>query len=184
LTVATPVLAQDSKAGTSTVKIEEEGPQRLSDLGMAVNPQLGVSSFDYSEGVKEDANSKLSGGVTVEFGKGMRKMETGALVIQTAKTSYLAIPMAAKIRFAELRAQQWYGKFGFMPAFELRDDKDTNNVDVIGTIGVGGRLEFTKKSDFIIEATFNRGLMDAVRSAQGENLNQGFLVLAGMSFAI
>lgn len=184
LTVATPVLAQTTASGTTSTKIEDEGPQRLSDLGMALNPQIGVSSFDYSEGVKEEANSKLSGGLTVEFGRGMLKMETGALVLQTAETTYLTIPMNAKIRFAQMTSQQWYGKFGFMPAFEIGTDKDTNNIDVIGSLGIGGRLEFTKKADFLIEATYNRGLIDAISSARGENLNQGFLVLAGMSFSI
>lgn len=184
LTAALPVSAQTAGEATSSIKLENEGPQRLSDLGMAINPQLGVSSFEYSKGTDAEAKSELSGGVTVEFGKGMRLMETGFLVLQSATTSYLTIPMNAKLRFAQLGAQSWYGKFGFMPAFELSDDKDTNNLDVIGSLGVGGRLMFNKTSDFIIEASFNRGIMDAIRSADGDNLNQGFLVMAGMSFAL
>jgi hypothetical protein len=182
LTAAFPVSAQTDSGATSSIKIDEEGPARLRDLGIAIAPQLGVSSFEYSEGVSEDAKAELSGGVTVEFGGDLRKMETGLLVLQTATTSYLTIPMNAKIRVAQMGPQSWYGKVGFMPAFELRNDKDTNNIDVIGNLGVGGRFAFSAKSDFIVEATFNRGIMDAIRTANGDNLNQGFLVMAGMTF--
>ncbi len=186
LTVGAPVSAQQAPdAGTSTVKIEDEGPQRLSDLGMAIFPQIGVSSFEYSKGVDADADSKLTGGVTVEFGKDVRKLETGLMVLETAAATYLTIPMNAKLRLVQMSARQsWYGKFGFMPAFEMGNDRDVNNTDVIGSLGIGGRMEFNKSSDFIIEGTFNRGLMDAVRNVQGDNLNQGFLVMAGMSFQI
>ena len=186
LTAVQPIFADVLETGTSTTTIVNSTPERLRDLGVSVNPQLGVSSFDYSEGASEKSNSDLSGGVTFEFGRGMRKMETGLLVMQTTASTYLTIPMAAKLRLVQLGAQTWYGKFGFMPAFEIssRTEARTNNIDVLGSLGAGGRFEFNKKSDFIIEATFNRGVMDALRSSNGDNLNQGFLVLAGMSFNI
>lgn len=177
-----PVLAQE--AATTRATVEEERDLRLSDLNMKVNPQLGVSSFEYSGSAKTTAKQKLSGGATVEFGGDVRKMETGLMVIQGAQSSYLTIPMMAKLRVMKMRAQNWYGKFGFAPAFQTSKNKSTNPVDVLGTIGAGGRLYMTKKTDFIVEATFNRGLMDAVRSTSDNNYNQGFLVLAGVSISI
>lgn len=164
--------------------MEEVREPRLSDLGMKLNPQLGVSSFEYSGKNAGEAKQKLSGGVTVEFGASQRKLETGLVVLQTQGSTLLTLPMMAKLRVLSMRAQSWYGKFGFMPAFEISSSrKDTNNIDVLGSIGAGGRLMFNQKSDFIIEATYNRGLMDGLRGG-GENYNQGFLVMAGMSFNI
>ncbi len=185
-TVVEPVLAEVNDAGTSSMAIESEREMRLSDLGMKLNPQLGVSSFEYSgKTTAGEAKQKLSGGLTVEFGGAIRKMETGLLVVQTGASSYLTIPMMAKLRVISMRAQSWYGKFGFMPAFEIgSSNRNTTNIDVIGALGAGGRLTMTKKSDFIIEATYNRGLIDAVRSNSEQNYNQGILVMAGVSISI
>lgn len=182
LTAVKPVLAQE--AATSRASVDEEREMRLSDLNMKVNPQLGVSSFEYSGSAKTATKQKLSGGATVEFGEDIRKMETGLLLIQAANSSYLTIPMMAKLRVMKMKAQNWYGKFGFAPAFRTSNSKSTNAIDVLGTIGAGGRLYMTKRTDFIIEATYNRGLIEAVRSASDDNFNQGFLVLAGVSLSI
>lgn len=180
-----PVLAsQVDGAGTSRASVEDVREVRLSDLGMKLNPQLGVSSFEYSGSAKTSTKQKLSGGATVEFGGDVRKLETGLLVVQGADSSYMTLPMMAKLRVMNMKAQNWYGKFGFAPAFEMSNNKRTNNIDILGTIGAGGRLYMNKKTDFIIEATFNRGLIEAVRSASDNNYNQGFLVLAGVSLAI
>jgi hypothetical protein len=180
-----PVLAAAvDEAGTSRASVEDVREMRLSDLGMKLNPQLGISSFEYSGNAKSSAKQKLSGGATVEFGGDVRKLETGLLVVQGADSSYMTLPMMAKLRVMNMKAQNWYGKFGFAPAFEMSNNKRTNNIDILGTIGAGGRLYMNKKTDFIIEATFNRGLIEAVRSASDNNYNQGFLVLAGVSLAI
>jgi hypothetical protein len=199
LTAVEPVLAQSSTAAGSTSRTTvEEGPrERLSDLGMAINPQIGVSNFEYSEKSAGDSQNQLSGGVTVEFGGAPRKVETGLLILQTEsaaqlksgntsiRQTMLGIPMMAKLRLVSMKAQSWYGKFGVMPAFEMssNEGQQTNNIDVISTLGIGGRLEFTRKADFVIEATYNRGFLDALRT-DGTSHNQGFLVLAGMSFNI
>lgn len=184
-TVVQPVWAQSSEAGTISAPLEEQSSPRLSDLGVAVNPQLGVSNFEYSD-TRSDSKSKLSGGLTFEFGGAPRKMETGLLVVQTEFSQLLTIPMMAKLRLISMKAQSWYAKFGFMPAFEMSStrNRDTNNLDVIGSLGLGGRLAAAKNADFIIEATYNRGILDASRTGRGENYNQGVLVLAGMSFSI
>ncbi len=189
LTLVEPVLAQSSEtessaAGSSSMNMDEVREPRLSDLGMKINPQLGVSNFEYSGKDTGTAKQKLSGGLTFEFGGAERKLETGFLALQAQGSTLLTLPMMAKLRVISMRAQSWYGKFGFMPAFELSSSRaDTNKIDVIGAIGAGGRLMFTKKSDFIIEATYNRGLMDGLRGG-GQNYNQGVLVMAGMSFNI
>lgn len=189
-TLVQPVLAQSSgtglDAGTISTEVGDERELRLSDFPMSLVPQLGVSSFEFSgEEGGGKAEQKLSGGLTVEFGQAMRKMETGFVVVQTQASSMLTLPMMAKVRVLSMRAQSWYGKFGVMPAFEMSSSRDseTNNIDVLGSIGAGGRLKFNQRSDFLIEATYNRGLIDGLRS-RGENYNQGVLVMAGMSFNI
>lgn len=185
LTVVQPVWAQSSEASTISAPLEEESSPRLRDLGVAINPQLGVSNFEYSD-TRSDSKTKLSGGLTFEFGGSQRKMETGLLAVQNEFSTLLTIPMMAKLRLISMKAQSWYAKFGFMPAFELAStrNRQTNDIDVLGAIGLGGRLAAAKNADFIIEATYNRGLMDSLRSNNGENYNQGVLVMAGMSFSI
>jgi hypothetical protein len=164
---------------------------------MHLNPQIGVSSFAYSG----EGNSKpqISGGATVEFGHPMRLLETGLIVMSTSSeatlrgenapttinSTYLTLPMTAKLRVVHRHAQSWYVKFGAMSAYELSSNRNsaTQNLDVLGIVGVGGRLAFNRRSDFVIEATYNHGLTDAL-SASGNNYNQGLLFLAGLSFRI
>lgn len=195
LMVSGPAMAQD--AATSRTGLGDSiNAQRLSDLGMKLNPQLGVSSFDYSRNSGGDARTRLSGGLTVEFGGPMRKLETGLLLLQSGSSallktgeeaqinsSYLSIPMVAKLRVLQMRAQSWYGKFGFMPAFEVASSRDslTNNMDVFTTLGLGGRFYFNPKTDIVVEATYNRGMIDSLKQA-GMSYNNGFMVMAGMSF--
>ncbi len=195
LTAVQPVLADETSTSRAAVG-EEQGPNSLSDLGMRINPQLGISSFEYS-GTSSAAKEKFSGGATVEFGQGMRKLETGLLLIQAGgqttvgktrtdiRSSWLTLPMLAKIRVMQMQSQSWYAKLGFMSAFEVGSNNNaaTNNIDVLGTIGAGGRFVFSKNADFIVEATYNRGLLDAL-SSQSDTYSQGFLVMAGLSFKI
>ncbi|MGE4132752.1 MAG: outer membrane beta-barrel protein [Bdellovibrionales bacterium] len=196
LTVGQPSWAQES---TSTMSMDEAAPNSLSDLNLNLNPQLGVSSFEYSRGSTK-SGSGISGGVTFEMGQPARKLETGLLILQTERSvklpksseavdlrsTYLAIPMMAKIRVASLGAQSWYGKFGFLSAFEMNSNRDsaTQNYDVMAAIGGGGRFMVTRGTEFLLEATFNRGLIDSLRSANGSSYNQGFLVSAGLSFGL
>lgn len=196
-TAAQPIWAED----TSTVRTtgpEEVAEPRLSDLGMHLNPQIGLSNFEYS-GNRGGGQQKLSGGATVEFGEGARKLETGLLLMQTSANAvlndgstarigatYLTLPMMAKLRLISMKSQSWYAKVGFTTAFALSNSNaaTTNSIDVLGGLGIGGRFVFTKQADFIIEATYNRGFMDAVSTSAGTNYNQGFLILAGVSFRI
>jgi hypothetical protein len=185
LTVAQPILALE---GTSSMKIEDGSPERLRDLNPRINPQLGVSTFEHSK--KNGSHNAAAFGVTTELGlTEIRKLETGFLVLQTGSdsisTTYLTIPMMAKFRLLAMRAQSWYAKVGLSTAFELSSSNNsaTNNFDVLMGAGIGGRVAMTKDMDFIIEGTFNRGLIDNVRG-RGENYNQGVLVLGGVSLRI
>jgi hypothetical protein len=93
--------------------------------------------------------------------------------------------MLAKIRVMSYKSQSWFIKAGAMTMFELNssNNKATNNLDVMGTLGVGGRFAFTRKADLVVDATYNRGMLNAIRSNQvGSTYNQGFLVMAGLSF--
>ena len=127
-------------------------------------------------------------------------METGLLLVQTGgkatlsngttqdvQSTFLTIPMMAKIRIMQMHAQSWYLKGGVMTAFEVGSNNNgaTNNLDVLASLGLGGRFLFTKNADFIVEATFNRGLLQALRTGSGAtDYNQGALILAGVSFRL
>lgn len=197
LTAVQPIWAEE----TSTVRLgadNEAGPSRLSDLGMHLNPQLGVSSFEYS-GNTGGGHQNFSGGATVEFGGSNRKFETGLLLMQTAadatmndgstarvNVTYLSLPMMAKLRIISLRSQSWYAKFGAMTALQVgsSDRTITNGADVLAAVGLGGRFAFNQKSDFIVEATYNRGLLESLHTSSETSFNQGFIVMAGLSFSI
>jgi hypothetical protein len=194
--VATPASAAD--AATSKASVNDEVPTRLGLLKTRINPELGVSSFEYS-GVSGGSKQGLSGGVTAEFGEGMRRLETGLMLIQSGgnanvdgevsaiHSTYLTIPIMAKIRVAQLTAQSWFLKGGMMTAFQTAGgDRDASNaIDMMLSLGAAGRFAFTRNMDFIVDATYNRGLFEAVRtSASTSNYNQGVLVLAGVSIQI
>lgn len=197
LTVGLPVWAAESSSTTSAT-LEDTGPQRLTDLGTHLNPQVGVSSFEYSG--RNGSAQRLTGGATAEFGEGIRRMEAGLLLVQAGgkatlsrgttqdvQSTFLTIPMMAKIRIMQMHAQSWFLKGGVMTAFEVGSNSNgaTNNLDVLVSLGLGGRFLFTKNADFIIEATFNRGLLQASRTGQGSaDFNQGALILAGLSFRL
>ncbi len=59
---------------------------RLSDLNIKLNPQLGLSSFEYSGKNSGQAQQKLSGGLTFEFGDSPRKLETACSFCKLKET--------------------------------------------------------------------------------------------------
>jgi len=184
LTAAQPILAQDS---SSRLQMDQMNPEKISDLNLRVNPQLGISNFEHSKA--SGSQNALALGATVEAGQSVRKLETGLLLItmgsDRASNQYLTIPMMAKMRIIQLKAQSWYGKFGFAPAFQVSstNTKETNNIDVLMGAGFGGRLALSKTMDFIVEGTYNRGLMDNIKGGASQ-YNQGFLLLGGLSVSI
>jgi hypothetical protein len=201
LTAVQPIWAADDSTSGASVRAnvnDEAPPVRLSDLDMHINPQIGVSSFEYS-GNTGGGHQKFTGGATVEFGGSARKFETGVLLMQTGadttvnngsveqvNVTYLTLPMMAKLRIVSMRSQSWYAKFGAMTALTLNssDRTVTNGADVLAAAGLGGRFAFSKKSDFIVEATYNRGLLESIHTANETSYNQGFVVMAGLSFSI
>lgn len=185
-TAAAPVWAQStSSLGTSSAEIESVVPERLSDYGMRLNTQLGSSSFE-TTGTNKKTGSGLSGGSTVEFGKSMRKFETGLVYIEMARSGYLTVPMMAKLRLFSMRAQSWYAKVGFATAFETANRQaEASNLDVLAGLGISGRAMINEKTDLILEATYHRGLLNADANSQAYSVfNQGLLLLAGLSVRI
>jgi hypothetical protein len=191
LTAVSPAWAQEMS--TLSTSGEDSTPLRLSDYPMQLNTELGYSAFEYVGNQSGKSVSKLSGGLTVDFGSGPRLLETGLMVLETGRqvlgeqvtSTYLALPMAAKLRLLNHPAQSWYAKFGFTSAFELGSNRNdlTNDLDVLLVAGLTAKLRFTREADLILDATYNRGTLDALR-ADGRTFNQGFLFLAGLSFKI
>lgn len=197
-TTALQVSAQQTDTSTTKTSMEEVGPSRLSELGTHINPQLGISSFEQSARTG-GSKQRFSGGVTAEFGEGTRRLETGLLLVQSGgnanidgeqrslHATYLTFPMFAKIRVAEMASQSWFIKGGLLTGFATsRSDKDEMSaIDMMASLGAAGRFAFTKRMDFIVDATYNRGLFETVRtSAASASFNQGVLVLAGVSLGI
>lgn len=184
LTAGQPILAEE---GVSRLKSEDMAPESLREMGLRLNPQLGVSSFEHSKQIGTTTSAAF--GVTAELGRESRKLETGLMVVDMgssrATSRYLTIPMMAKIEIFKMRAQNWYAKAGFNTAYEISSTKDsaTNNLDILAGLGLAGRLAFNQKADLVIEATYNRGLLDNLRSG-GPSYNQGILVLTGLSFRL
>ena len=197
LTAVQPLMAEDT--GSVRLNVDElDSPVRLSDLDMHINPQVGVSNFEYS-GKNGGGKQQPTGGVTLEFGGASRKFETGMLLMQTSadatlnngetatvNVTYLTLPMMAKLRVLAMKNQSWYAKFGALTALTVgsSDRNITSGADVMAAVGLGGRFTFTQKSDFIVEATYNKGLLESLNTTSGSSYNQGFVVLAGVSFNI
>lgn len=197
-TAVNPAWAQESSEVRIANPAEESGPSTFTDLNATVNPQLGMSSFEYSKKTGSGGQG-MAGGATVELGSASRKLETGVLILQTGgdvtlnngqdvrlKNTYLALPMMAKLRIMSMRSQSWFVKFGMTTALRIKkDDQNLSNAaDVLAGLGLAGRFPLAQKSDFIIEATYNRGLLEAVRTKAEASFNQGFIVLAGVSIKI
>jgi hypothetical protein len=198
LTAVQPIWAQDLNSSSSLSVSDDYKFFQPGPLDIHLNPQLGVSSFEYS-GSGAGVQERLAGGATVEFGSDARKLETGLLYLQSSanatladgnvtriNSSYMAIPMMAKLRVVNLKSQSWYAKFGVISAIQTgsSDRVDTNAFDILAAAGVGARFPFTSKADFIVEATYNRGFMNAFDTNQPGNFNQGVLVMAGLSFRL
>lgn len=198
LTAVNPVWAQDSSTVRTSAYAEADGPDKFRDLDMRLNPQIGLSSFEYS-GRTGGGNQNVAGGLTAEFGGSARKLETGLLWWQTSadaplkngaveriNTNYITLPMFAKLRVLNMRSQSWYLKLGFTTALRTNSSNKelTNAADVLGGVGLAARFPATRNADFIVDTTYNRGLMQAVRTTEGNNKTQGFVVLAGLSIRL
>lgn len=185
--------------GTSQVKIENPSDSAVTDFQFRLIPQVGMSSMSYSGNLGGDAGQGFLGGLTTEVGTSKARMlETGLLYIQqnsdaavgpngsyeTIHSSQLAIPLMAKLRFLNLQSQQWYLKVGALTEFQTSSDhfSNTNGIDVLGSLGVGARLPVSRTMDLIVEATYNRGLMNVL--SVDNSTHDGFLFFTGLSIGI
>ena len=193
-----PVWSQDFSTVRTTCYAEADGPSKFNDLDMHINPQVGLSSFEYSKNAG-GGQQKVTGGVTAEFGSAARRLETGWLWWQNSAdatmkngtteritTNYITLPVMAKLRVLSARSQSWYLKLGVTTALRTSSSNNdaTNAADVLGGLGLAARFPATRNSDFIIDTTYNRGLLQAVNNPSGANYNQGFVVLAGLSIRL
>lgn len=192
ITSSISISAWSAPAETGTTHGRLESSSERFNVGqMHLNPVLGASQFEHSKGSEVgDKSARLSGGLLVEMGESpARRLETGLMILNTdtgsISSSYLSIPMMAKLRIFNMGAQSWFAKVGALAALETSSsrDEDTRNLDVLAAIGAGGRLRMTRAMDLLIDATYNRGLIDNLKS-NGNNYNQGILLLGGISFRL
>jgi hypothetical protein len=162
----------------------------MTTMGLRVNSLIGASTTE--------GKSSLSGGTTVELGElPTRKFETGLIALQTGASArpagaatdqnfsatFLAVPLLAKFRLLDMHAQSWFLKAGAMPAAKVSQDDQMKDFNVLASVGLSGKLVFTRRADFVVEASYNRGLMDSLR-APGTSYSEGVTVLAGLSFRL
>jgi hypothetical protein len=186
--------------GTSTASMQGfESPESGDAYKVRLVPQVGMTSLGYAGSSGGDSTETISGGLTTEIGQSkQRLLETGILLLHTTAdakvgangateqvaTTQLAIPLMAKIRFIETKTQSWYAKFGALTAFETSNSQGnaTTPFDVLGSAGVGARFPAGKKADFLVEATYNRGIFNVLRD--GTAVQEGVMIFTGISFGI
>lgn len=182
--------------GVSEMRLESERDDAFSDIKARIVPQLGMSSMGYTGKLSGSEGQGFSGGVTTELGSTKaRLLETGLLfmqnrstarsagVDQSVRTSEIAIPMMGKIRFIDLKSQAWYFKLGALTTFETSTNAtNTSAMDVLASLGVGARVPVNRKMDFLVEATYNRGVLNAF--FQDNSAQEGLLVFTGLSIAL
>lgn len=184
--------ATGDTASTSALKVEDI-KQESGETHFSINTQFGMAAFE-KDGAASQNNSEgaFVGGLTFDIGEKSRVLETGLTYFQAntssrslnIRTSYLAIPLNAKFYIAG-EQQGLYIKTGMLTSFLVgtNNSEQTRNFDLIGNIGLGGKLNVSKNMNFIIEGTYNRGFIDSLK-ADGNSYNQGLLITAGVAFDI
>jgi|GEM_PF-6506036 len=182
--------------GVSEMHLDNEKDDSFTDIKARIVPQVGMSSMGYTGKLSGSEGQGFSGGVTTELGTTKaRLLETGLLFMQnrstvktntadqSVSTSEIAIPMMGKIRFIDRRSQSWYFKIGALTTFETSTNaSNTSSMDVLASLGAGVRLPVNRKMDFLIEATYNRGVLSAF--FQDNSAQQGLLAFTGLSIAL
>lgn len=183
-----------AQEGRSELKLESQSEDLPSDYKVSLVPQVGMASMSYTGKMKGDKGQGFSGGLTTELGSSKaRLLEVGLLFVQskstvndtnqTISTSQLGIPLMAKLRFIDMKSQSWYAKIGALTTFQTSsNEKETRSMDVLGSVGVGARVPLERKMDILIEATFNRGIMNAFLNET--SVQEGLLVFTGISIAL
>lgn len=193
-----------AKAQTESTSIGNESRMDISDMkpqvsSIDINVQLGMSSFDYAGDDKGSRNDQgMAGALTVELGDLNRFVETGVMIYQSRSegrnrnttniegidNTHLGIPLYAKF-YTSGGSDGLFLKAGMMTSFLMNSSKsdEVRNLDLVGTLGVGGKMKMNRTADFIIEGTYNRGFLDQLRSS-GDTYQQGFVVTGGLAFRI
>jgi hypothetical protein len=188
--------ASASAEGVSETKLDQEPDMDFSNLKARIVPQIGMSSMGYTGSLSGTDGQGFSGGVTTELGETKaRLLETGVLFLQntstahidnsnqTINTSEIALPLMGKLRFINLKSQQWYFKVGALTTFQTGTPAEhTSSMDVLASLGVGARVPVNRNMDFIIEATYNRGVLNAF--FQDNSSQEGVLVFSGLSIGL
>lgn len=198
------LIGSQAHAQSESTSLESETRMEMSDVSpqitsLGINLQIGLSSFDYAGDDKGSRSEQgLASALTVEFGDMGRFVETGVTfyqsrsaglnrstsTIEEINNSHLGIPLFAKF-YTSGGKDGLFIKTGMMTSFLLDSSKDeeVRNLDLVGLIGVGGKMKMSNKADFIIEGSYNRGFLDQLRS-RGDTYQQGFVVTGGMAFQI
>lgn len=183
-----------SQASLDNLRSSPQGPYKF-----RIVPQVGMSSLQYTGRAGGSPGNTLSGGLTTEVGQTkQRLLEFGIVLLNsngTAKVgisgasekvsmSQIAIPLMGKIRFINTKTQDWYAKVGVLTAFQTFSDheKKTAPFDVMGSAGIGARVPTSKSADVILEATYNRGMLNAFRDET--SVREGLMFFTGISFGI
>lgn len=188
----------DSSSGVSEMQIDHQPEDSFTDLKVRLVPEVGMASMGYTGKLAGSEGQSFSGGLTTELGSTKARMlETGLLFLQnkssvhndntnsnqTISTSELALPMMGKLRFINLKSQSWYFKVGALTTFETSSNAtNKSSMDVLASLGVGARVPVDRKLDFLVEATYNRGILNAF--FQDNSAQEGLLVFSGLSIAL
>jgi hypothetical protein len=187
-----------AQEGVSDLKLEKQSEDVYSEYKVRLVPEIGMSSMGYTGKMAGDNGQGLSAGLTTEIGETKaRLLEAGVLLVnttstaaigphgtnETISTSQLGIPLMAKLRFIDTKSQSWYFKVGAITTFQTNSNQaNTNSFDVLGALGLGARVPLDRKMDILIEATYNRGIMNAFLDESG--VQEGVLVFTGISIAL
>lgn len=186
--------AVDTEAATETKTQIENLMIETTEPSVAINALFGVGAFEKTGAASQDSGDQaVAGGITFDIGDKARVIETGLSYFQvntessnsSINSSYIAIPLNAKFYTSGEQASGLYVKGGLLTSFliETNNANATRNLDMIGNIGVGGKIKMDKNYDMIIEGTYNRGFMDTLK-AEGSTYNQGLLIIGGIAFQI
>jgi long-subunit fatty acid transport protein len=175
-----------------------------------ITPKIGWSSFsetnsDYLFG--SDYNSGVEFGVTADYYFNNRWSFRSGLVFDKMggksdfnnqswedKFNYLSIPLNANWHFGSTR--KWNLNFGFSPSFLLnaKITDEANTVEVpksaiesfqLGwTIGIGYKIEITKKFGILLDYQYFVGLTDIYKDSGENNRNYGGTFSLGNAFNV
>ena len=175
--------------------------QAASDWTLA--PTLGASSFKLS-GTELDSRGGILAGAQILYNTGVQglKVETGINYLEAgAKTDalfasaeialgYIAIPILANWTFYNTSGgTQLYTKGGaivnylvsakqkaeFLGASEEQDIKDQmNSLDVMATVGFGGRWSIFSDMLLAVDVSYAKGMMTVAKDTDGKS--EGFIL--------